>query len=1126
VNHPHFGRRSVALLVLLALTLLGSGAARAAWTPPPGVDLTRPRVLFRAEDLGAIQSRLDGREPYRTVVAAMMQRVNQSNGVSLSDHSINAERIKARAAKNLAFFYAVDRTLVAGQVVPFPTEEARAAAGARVHDLLRNMYDRSRLAVPPPLGGWDRDISSSEELIQYATAFDTMLGAGWDFGEDEPLIADRIAALAGELYENYEDPDTAGGFSRLHQNNHRSKTGAAVATAAVALAEYTAAAGTDPNQVREPAIWIEFGLEQIDLVMRHALGTTDGAYGEGPFYFRYASENLIPFLRAWDRLLGGASFLARSVLVPSLWSHPLGEQSRRWVLDMTLPDGSLAPIDDGNPGRSYYFGAQPPESPLAPAFAWRWANAPARYETDGNVDLGADSIVLHDDAIAAAPPEGSPTAFYFDGGNAIFRSDWSPTATVAMVSGERDVASEFGRDRDGLGVAPQSHEHAEPGAFLLHAHGEMLALDPGYLSFTERPLVAKPEHHSMILVDGQGPVDYLFASLAWLNDLAGPPPIDGQATLSDAVDGDFLDAVRVTTSYGPAARAAAIERRFLFADDAYLAIADHVVRPSAPQDPPTAWTWLVHGNGGETSGGTFAPLASGGRWTRGAARLDAAISIDAGPPIVESGPSNHEGPNRTLLQHTVLRAYASGAERRSALLLYPTASDAPAPTIGDLGASGSAGLTLTDADRHVLFAHRAPGPGAIETAEGTAGLHAASSDGRLLLVDGHAGGSLRLAWTEGASELRYDGMLLLQSAQRGSLGLRRSPGRAEVVVDDGEPGTSVHALDFVPLAADGACSLTADGAGTASVTLSRERRFVLRASGGNSAPAADPGPERFVRPGEVVTLDASGSCDRDGDALDAHWEMIAAPPESDWVVENAEGLTPAFVASAPGTYRLRLVVTDAQGAASRPMEVAVHAVPLEDDADGDLVPDASDNCAAVPNLDQTDAEPFGGNGVGDACECTDGGCLDGARRPRAGSCTTRLRPLGEVEVADGQIRCADGAACDLSPRPGVCAIDALLCFGDFGREDACDAFPVARLRLSRLGDAASREAVIEELADLPGASVVSSREVRFDPELTEARCTAPIRLEFAAPHRHLQTLSTGASRTQNDRDRLRLVCER
>ena len=203
--------------------------------------------------------------------------------------------------------------------MPFPSPADRAAIGTRVQELLVAMYNRHRVAVPPPLGGWDRDISSSEELLQYATAYDTMLGAGWDFGADRATIEQSIVDLASEMYENYLDPDTASGFTRLHQNNHRAKSGAAMVVAAIAVAEFTPAPGSDPRDVREPTRWLEYGLDQVDLIMRHVLVTGDGAYGEGPFYLRYASQNLIPFGRAWDRLVDGASWQARGVEVPSLW---------------------------------------------------------------------------------------------------------------------------------------------------------------------------------------------------------------------------------------------------------------------------------------------------------------------------------------------------------------------------------------------------------------------------------------------------------------------------------------------------------------------------------------------------------------------------------------------------------------------------------------------------------------------------------------------------------------------------------------------------------------------------------------------------------------------------------------
>jgi PKD domain/Thrombospondin type 3 repeat len=962
------GRR-VALVLAVATALVvqcGRGDAPAAWAPP-GVDLTRPRILFRADELARVRERLDGREPYRTVVRDMARRAAQAEGVALDDHAIDSERIKARAAKVLAFLYAVDRTWDGEAVVPFASAEARRAVGDRVRDLLVHMYDRSRLAVRAPLGGWDRDISTSEELIQYATAYDTLLGAGYDLGADAEVVVERIASLAAELYENYIDPGSASDFAELHQNNHRSKSGAALATAGVVLAEYETDPGSDPRGLREPAAWIEYGLDQVDLIMRWALVTGDGAYGEGPFYLRFASQNLIPFLRAWDRLVGGRAWRARDVVVPSLWSHPLTALGHRWLLDMSLPDGALVHIDDGNPGRSFYFGALDPASPHAAAFAWRWANAPAPYETDGNVDLGPDAIVLYDDTVVPAPPPGSPTAFYFEGGNAVFRSGWERDAVMAVVTAEHDTASEFGRDRAGHAVAPESHEHAEPGAFILYAFGEELALDPGYIGFLEKADVAKPEDHNIVLVDGQGPVDYLDASFAWLDDPTGPPPADGQAYLSDALDGPFLDAARVVTSYGtPAERAAAIERRFLFADDRYLAVADVVRGPDIGS--PRSYTWLVHGRGGGTSGGSFAASPAGGRWESGGARLDAAIALDR-RATREAGESSHEGPNRTLLTHTVLRTGATGDLVRSAMLLYPTPAEALAPRLSAAAVDGGAAIALVDTagDRRALLVHRDPAARSTRLPGAAAGLRSPRTDGRLALFDAHDDGALRLAWAEKATVLAYDGVELLATASTGDLGIRLAADRAEVVADDGEARVAVRGLPFAPHAADGACALEVLR-GVATLTLGRERRVVLRASGGNSAPAADPGPDRFVHVGARVTLDGSASCDLDGDALQARWQIVSAPSAFSWTLDGADGFAPSFVASAPGTYRLRLEVTDARGAAGLTRDVAVRAFLPEQDGDGDFVPDDLDNCPEVANPSQDDREPHGGNGVGDACE--------------------------------------------------------------------------------------------------------------------------------------------------------------
>ena len=61
------------------------------------------------------------------------------------------------------------------------------------------------------------------------------------------------------------------------------------------LAEYQPAPGTDPDHRRDPARWLDFALDRVDLVQRYTYGAGDGGYGEGQGYWRYAGQNVVPF---------------------------------------------------------------------------------------------------------------------------------------------------------------------------------------------------------------------------------------------------------------------------------------------------------------------------------------------------------------------------------------------------------------------------------------------------------------------------------------------------------------------------------------------------------------------------------------------------------------------------------------------------------------------------------------------------------------------------------------------------------------------------------------------------------------------------------------------------------------
>ncbi|MGH8071115.1 MAG: PKD domain-containing protein [Candidatus Entotheonellia bacterium] len=103
--------------------------------------------------------------------------------------------------------------------------------------------------------------------------------------------------------------------------------------------------------------------------------------------------------------------------------------------------------------------------------------------------------------------------------------------------------------------------------------------------------------------------------------------------------------------------------------------------------------------------------------------------------------------------------------------------------------------------------------------------------------------------------------------------------------------------------------------------------FLASCAAANQPPIANAGPDQTVRPGTTVILDGSGSFDPDGHTpLQFAWTFAQKPAGSAATLTGADTSTPSFTADVTGNYRLRLVVTDTQGATSEPDEVLVSTV--------------------------------------------------------------------------------------------------------------------------------------------------------------------------------------------------------
>jgi hypothetical protein len=78
----------------------------------------------------------------------------------------------------------------------------------------------------------------------------------------------------------------------------------------------------------------------------------------------------------------------------------------------------------------------------------------------------------------------------------------------------------------------------------------------------------------------------------------------------------------------------------------------------------------------------------------------------------------------------------------------------------------------------------------------------------------------------------------------------------------------------------------------------------------NSAPVANAGPDQTVQVTHTVSLNGASSSDVDGDVLAFFWNLVSAPDGSVAVLDDHTSVTPTFVADAPGTYVVELVVHD------------------------------------------------------------------------------------------------------------------------------------------------------------------------------------------------------------------------
>lgn len=646
-------------------------AQQGSWTPANAA-VSYPRTLLKANDLPAVRASLTTPTNYG-LYSGLYHSIGGAPPADTASN--NGRRGRATFAKNTAFILLLDRRPADAGTLVSLTDAERAAFRANAATLLATLS--FQVVAWPSYNDWQW---RSKELIDYLVAYDLLRGAGVSEAELATGRA-RLQKFAGNLHQQSVASFFGYTFFGAVKNNHALMTAAALGMAAVVLND---AGSTNPNQ--QPATWIATGLFTIDNLLwqdaqRQSDPTTVAGYAEGPYYFKYAFLNCLPFFRAMGHFLpAGAlpyTFNGTTRSIPNPYYDPRYDRLYEWITALLMPDGRFPALEDS------YVDMAMPELALTgnPAYvrplhlsklAPNQLNSLTAQLRDVTVDMRAAYLAAH---VLPTPAPATPLTVLPQSGSLIFRSGSDSLASYLHLYGKGQQA----RTTSG------GHRHADAGSFVLHAYGQLLALDAGYLSYDRRGEVKEAANHNMVLVDNAGPAS---------------DATNATGTIQHAFQTAGLSYGEVRSTY----QGTTITRKTLFVRNSYYLLADFVQSGAAH-----SYTWQLHGYGlqdGTATTGTFAGnlAAHEGQWSKNGVQLLAHVTATGGASSYATTTSAHEVTYNTPENHTTLLVRKdSTAQTQFLAALYPYTTQS-ALSSNTTSTPTTAALSLTSDFRDVAFA--------------------------------------------------------------------------------------------------------------------------------------------------------------------------------------------------------------------------------------------------------------------------------------------------------------------------------------------------------------------------------------------------------------------------------------
>jgi len=561
------------MAAIVPLMLLATWAHAQSW-PLTGFDPTFPRISHEPAQLPDIRQGLKLDPLKNRLFEALCNNLEDTVYYGTTDDML--KRNAAAATKNVAFCLLVDCYQEPSTGVFY----APLPDSLRLHFIRQAYKGFATLNVVVPsivganYGNFDDWQWPAKMLLNYTQAYDMLMSTPGIPDSVRQVARAQLLAFTQQYWQRATEPAiSSASFFDLIQNNHALMTGAALATAAIALADSAPQPGSFPAQILHKVLptcanifWE--GLRPM------SMPDTLAGYAEGPHYLRYSFQHLFLLHRGLARVAPDQIFALDYNGAPYALRHPYYDPRYLylydWAVNLLTPQAKLPPLEDSFTNLGF------PELALSGQSQYHvhiYAyDSSAQSAEAMNQELKSRNDLRAEYLLAQVPVRKLGTKpkllLMPAAGNAIFRSGDSLNATYFSLLAEHGPAR----------VNGGGHDQGDVASFHMEHKGAVLAHDPGYVQWSERWRVNDGQQHNTVLVNNCGP-----------QGSVGVSSLDADGYLVPVHNLPGLRAVEAQAAYCNATLA---RRVYWLEDENLFIIRDFCTAPAGAR-----FTFQLHGNG-------------------------------------------------------------------------------------------------------------------------------------------------------------------------------------------------------------------------------------------------------------------------------------------------------------------------------------------------------------------------------------------------------------------------------------------------------------------------------------------------------------------------------------------------